>query len=435
MTGRVDRWWRPAVVALAAVVVLVPVVLSALDGASRDWWPAGDWAVLELNTRDVGSSITPLIGPYSRFGWNHPGPLLFWVLAVPYRVLGASSTALFVGTALVNGAAVAATVVFAWRRGRLALSLAMLVAFAIAVGSLGPAFLRDPWNPTITVLPLALLIVLAWSAAEGDTAALPLAAFVGSFLVQAHVGYTVMVAVLGVVAVGGHVLAHRRQAFAWRRGAVAAAVVLGLCWLPVLVDQAVGTGNLSDLVSYFTSSDEEPAGMWESVGVMARELGGEAPWMGGVEDSKPEGGTLELETATALVVPLVVFGAAAALAWWRDRSALRFQVTVAAAAVAGLFSVSRITGGVFDYLVRWWWVIALLWWVSVFWSLWSAVMTLSDSKPRWVEPVVAGARVVRCGLVHAAHHRGGRSIGRARRRLARRSATAHRPDHRGHPRR
>jgi hypothetical protein len=386
---RAERWGPPALVVAALSVVLVPIALSALDGAGRNWWPAGDWAVLELNTRDVGSSITPLIGPYSRFGWNHPGPLLFWVLAVPYRLLGAQSTALFVGTALVNGAAVAGIVAFAWRRGRMVLSLVTLVALAIAINNLGPDFVRDPWNPTITVIPLALLVVLVWSAVEGDTVALPIAALVGSFLVQAHVGYAVLVAVLGVWAVVGCALAHRRQPFAWRRSAVVAAVVLGLCWMPVLIDQVVGTGNLTDLVSYFTTSDETPAGLGESLGVMARQLGGEAPWMGGVEDARPEGGTLETETAAALVVPFVVFGASGALAWWRARSAFRFQLTVVLSAAAGFLAVSRITGGVFDYLVRWWWMIALLWWVSVFWSLWSAVMSLPAPRPRWVEPVVA----------------------------------------------
>src|SRR3712207_8448963 len=30
-----------------------------------------DWALLEVRVRDVGSSETPLVGAYSRFGWNH----------------------------------------------------------------------------------------------------------------------------------------------------------------------------------------------------------------------------------------------------------------------------------------------------------------------------------------------------------------------------
>src|SRR5437868_1919006 len=85
------RWAVLAAVLLVAVC-LVPVLLSGIDGAGRTWHPAGDWSVLELRTRDVGSTSTPLVGPYSRFGWNHPGPLMFWLLAVPYRLFGQSSS-------------------------------------------------------------------------------------------------------------------------------------------------------------------------------------------------------------------------------------------------------------------------------------------------------------------------------------------------------
>ena len=50
---------------------------------------------------------------------------------------------------------------------------------------------------------------------------------------------------------------------------------------------------------------------------------------------------------------------------------------VGALTVSGLIATSRITGPVFAYLVRWWWVIACLWWLS---TLWSAGVALA----RWV---------------------------------------------------
>src|SRR5258708_37425211 len=37
---------------------------------------------------------------------HHPGPMLFWALAVPERLAGSSPTGILVGTALVNAAAV-----------------------------------------------------------------------------------------------------------------------------------------------------------------------------------------------------------------------------------------------------------------------------------------------------------------------------------------
>jgi hypothetical protein len=37
--------------------------------------------------------------------------------------------------------------------------------------------------------------------------------------------------------------------------------------------------------------------------------------------------------------------------------------------LVAVLAVSRITGGVFDYLVRWWWPLAALWWAAVVWVL------------------------------------------------------------------
>ena len=47
-----------------------------------------------------------LIGLYSRDGWSHPGPLLYYTLALPYRLTGGNPAGLLVGALAVNGAAV-----------------------------------------------------------------------------------------------------------------------------------------------------------------------------------------------------------------------------------------------------------------------------------------------------------------------------------------
>src|SRR5436305_7493624 len=74
--------WVVITLAVAAVVPLAIVVIA------RGLTPVSDWASIELFVRDVGTHATPLRGAWSRYGWNHPGPLLFFVLAVPYRLSG-----------------------------------------------------------------------------------------------------------------------------------------------------------------------------------------------------------------------------------------------------------------------------------------------------------------------------------------------------------
>lgn len=381
-----------------AVAVAVPLAVAGVAGAARDWYPGGDWAVLELRTYDVGSGLTPLVGPYSRFGWNHPGPLLFWLLAAPYRLLGARSSGMLAAAAAVNLAAVTGSLALAWRRGRLVLVGLTAAMVGVAMVHLGPSFLRDPWNPSITVLPFLCFLLLVWSATDGDRLALPFGALVGSFLVQSHVGFALLVGALSVVAVLGYVRAtgspRRVEWWRARRGVLAwTGAVLVVAWLPVLVDQVAGDGNVGELVSYFAGGGDEPAGLGAAAGMLARELGGVAPWMGGLEPAD-DAGALPTSPLSGLGVPLVAFALATVLAVGAGaRSALRLQVVVGVAALVGLVSTSRITGEVYAYLVRWWWAIALCWWLSVLWSCWSAVPAAARRALVPVVAVLAGSVV------------------------------------------
>lgn len=367
------RGWSRRSTTLVAVAIIVvttvPVIIAGFEAATQWWFPAGDWAIIELRAGDVGSSATPLLGAYSRYGWNHPGPLLFWLLAIPYRLTGRDTTALLVGASLVNASALAGMLVFAYRRGQLLLLSFMAVACSLLVLNLGPDIVRDPWNPWITVVPFGLFVVLAWSATEGDRLALPIAAGVGSFLVQAHVGFGILVALLAAWAVVV-VLRRRlpRRPLAW------AGAVAGVCWLPVVVDLVAGRRNLVDMVEHFVRGDEEPAGLGTALGVTARELGLPQPWLGADEPPNAIGGGLMTARLSALAIPLLAFAVALVLAWRRGAlDAVRFQLTVGIAAIAGVLSMSRITDEVFNYLIRWWWPVAALWWVAIAWSIWTAL--------------------------------------------------------------
>jgi hypothetical protein len=404
---------RPVTVAAATLLVAVcvaPVLAAGIDAFGKTWHPAGDWSVIELRTRDVGSASTPLVGPYSRFGWNHPGPLLFWILAVPYRLLGQGSTAVLLSAAAVNAASVVGLAVLAWRRGRLPLVAATTVGTALLCTHVGPSFLRDPWNPSITALPFAVVVFLAWSAWEGERFALPFLALGGSFLVQSHVGFAALVAALWLVGGIGFVRRQprRRATVAWT------AAVLAACWLPIVIDQITGTGNLGELARYFVGGSGEHAAGWSTaLGVLARELGGVAPWLGGVERGNAVDGGVITESTAALLVPLAAFIGALMLARWRQAaSAVRFQALVAVVVVAGFFSVARITGPVYGYLVRWLWVVALLWWLSVFWSLWSSVFSSPSVWPAVRRAAVVAVAVVAVIVVTRASVRTGSGIDR-----------------------
>ena len=70
--------------AIAVAIVLVPIIVLLGRAIFGSWTTVADYAALELRTRAVGGTDTPLVGPYSRYGWNHPGSLLFYALVLPY---------------------------------------------------------------------------------------------------------------------------------------------------------------------------------------------------------------------------------------------------------------------------------------------------------------------------------------------------------------
>jgi hypothetical protein len=348
---------------LLAVVVIAPIVAAGIDGLGRTWYPAGDWAMIELRTLDVGTVHTPLVGPYSRYQWNHPGPLLFWVLAVPYRLFGGNPSALLLGAALINATAVAGMLWLAWRRARLALVAPLAFVLALLVHNLGPLLLRNPWNAWIVVLPFGLLMMATWSAIEGDRLGWPTVAAVGAFLAQTHIGIAPFVGVATVVAVAA-VLRQRRT---WK-ALLPGAVVLVVCWLPVLVDLVAGSHNLLAIADHFRSGTDT-AGWSRGLGISAREITAPAPWLGGIEEVNSAGGGLKDADLGLLVVPLVLFGAAlAGAALVRAWKAVRLQIVVVVTALVGVFAVSRITDDIFDYLVRFWWTIAAVGSASMLYS-------------------------------------------------------------------
>jgi hypothetical protein len=88
----------------------------------------GDSALIELATREASEGAR-LLGPYSRFGWNHPGPLYFYLLALPYRAAAGDPRGLYAGVLGLNGAA--ALAVIALLGGTVAVGLATRISGVI----------------------------------------------------------------------------------------------------------------------------------------------------------------------------------------------------------------------------------------------------------------------------------------------------------------
>ena len=348
---------------LAYALLGLVVVVFAWKAATLDWKAAGDLSVIRLRALDVGTSNTPLVGAYSRFGWNHPGPSLSFAFAPWARLFGTSGVGILIGAFVANLAAMFGAAWVARRASKVLFFLTSitLAAFVLLEQS-GELF--NPWNPYVIVLPLFAALLSAWATFRGDRVAAVVLVIAASFAIQGHIG----AAPLGVLALlvggGGLIYAIVRSNGDERRSLVKTALlalgVMFVCWLPPLIDQFFGTGNLGRLVKFQFSSTEPSAGLRFALNQVTRLLtfppGREVGFLGAV--------------GTNLVVPwmALVLAAATVVAWrkgWRNQ----LQLTLVAwlSVVATGLAISGIKGVPYQYVFRWSWAMVLIVWIACAW--------------------------------------------------------------------
>jgi hypothetical protein len=353
-------------------LVATPFLVAVLSLIGRHWFPAGDQALEMLRIRDVGGRHTPLVGAWSRWGWAHPGPALFWFLAPFDRLLGANGV--LVGVAVLNGASALGVVLVAYRRGGTRLAVLAGLMVALITNSLGLSLLIDPWNPWVGVLPFLFCLVASWAVVCDDLPMLPLAVLAGSFVVQAHVGFLPLVGGVLALAIVWAIVAARKHTLpnAGRWFTITGAVAL-LMWLPSIIQEIIGDPkNLSDLISYARHPTEKAAGWNTAFGTLGAQLAPVGSWL-----TNHEINILGLARTAHVWPGLLTVGVIAIAGWWAHRrgahDAARLAVVALVATALALLATSRITGLFAPYLLRWWWAVAGLGFLAIAWSVVSAV--------------------------------------------------------------
>jgi len=394
----VERSRRPWLWAgLLTAALTAPVLWVTL---SRHYTNGSDWASIEMRTRDVFSVDPPVVGAYSRMGWSHPGPLLFYLLAVPYRLFGQDANAMQLGAILVNVVVIALIVWLLSRRGRAPL-VAGSVAIAATMWGLPADSLGDTWNATLAVLPFFLTIVACWSCACGDRAAPIVGAGAYAVAAQAHVGFAVVAGPL-VVATVLYVLftPDLRQRLA--RRLVWAAALIAVLSLPLLVDTLRDwPGNLYRLARWSVADESPKAGFGEGLDVIGRATSLSAirdprlpQYLGELVQPLPSGflpGTL-----------LVLLVVALAVTWrrrWTNEGLLVGGLLLTW--IVAFVAASNISGPPYSWLYLW--VHPLMWlsWAAVALVAWRVLSASTAARPRpWLVPAAgAAAALVLIGLL------------------------------------
>jgi hypothetical protein len=236
---------------LAAISVAVVVLFGAIKLArpmGRPFTMTGDVAYIEIGVRQALQHGTAL-GVYSRYGWHHPGPALFYVYAPLYWLSGHGARSLFVSAWLINGvSALVAVCIVRARAGERTARVFVFALFALGLGS-GVRHFIDPWNPKVLALPLLLLMVSAAAAFSGSAWSFVVALVAATYLVQTHLGTLPVAACLLVLAAAGF---WRNRKGSLRVPVVVAVGVLALLWIgPAVQEISHSDGNLSQIAEFY----------------------------------------------------------------------------------------------------------------------------------------------------------------------------------------
>ncbi len=286
---------------LALAIVLALVANSADFFFHTPFYETWDSAANALSV-DRAKHFAQLYGPYSRWGFYHPGPALFYIQALgewlfydllrltpaPYN----AQTLLYVCVSV--GFFVAALRVFSrWlAAGRerwwfLCAALVVAILHFTAVNRLhsydpvlGPNVFFGLWSAHALVLPFLCLLAAGASVAAGEGDDLPLLALADGFLLQTHVAQPLFVLPLTFLALAGLIWRCAREQrdrirytpswverltlrlrAGWRafpRAHVLAAAILAFFALPVLIDLCWGTGsNLAAILHHLRTHHDE----------------------------------------------------------------------------------------------------------------------------------------------------------------------------------
>jgi hypothetical protein len=255
---------RLAEVALVAVTIL-PIVVAAVRAWREHWYPIGDDAYFSLRSRDVLTRHHPWLGTWTSASrdagiqLNNPGPLLFDILALPAKLSAARGP--MVGAAALAAACAGGSVVLARRVAGWVGALAIAASTTSLVWAMGSSVIVEPWQPHALMLPFGLFLVAAWSVAAGDAPMAVVLVAVASLLVQTHLPYAPLVAVVGGVSLILHLrsgawASERDRSRGWLVGALLVAVVL---WAQPILEQigGPGQGNLSRVAEATISPEED----------------------------------------------------------------------------------------------------------------------------------------------------------------------------------
>jgi hypothetical protein len=351
-----------------AVLVPVSVVLS------KGWLPIGDDAAIAIRSSQTFSFYPPLVGLTSTAGngLGHylydPGPLLFWLLAVPVHL--DANHGLLWGASLLMGAAFSLSIEAVWS-SKLWIGCAIVSFVAVDLLWLTPEVLENPaWNAFFPLPFFVASIVLAWRVGSGSFAWWPVLVFTASVAAQSHLMFVIPSVLLALTAPMLGLLTsdrpERSRWFFWGLG-------VGLaCWMAPLVQNLGSYGNLTGLLK--SGSGQTRYGLSFGLHMLARSGSPVPIWL----THRPLSFVALLSTTAPNspvigVIVLLLLALTVVFAWRHGNKALEVLsivcLTCALSLVAAYSIVPQRNGISLYYLIAPLWIVGILIWTVLAWCL------------------------------------------------------------------
>ncbi|MGE0461469.1 MAG: hypothetical protein AB7Q16_08880 [Vicinamibacterales bacterium] len=273
---------RPVRLSYIVHVVLLPALLvGAMLAVNGRWYAAplvevGDEAAYGLQV-ERAKQFRELVGPYSRFDFNHPGPVASYYYAFTEPLLTPWPSPMgrhHVAQLLLNAAfllmALHAIYVLSPRKSD-TLLLAAALLFVLARSDLDADYLSKIWPPYLLIFPAVTLVTTMAGVAMGRLTLILPAALASIYMVHNHVSAATIVAPFWLVAGTLGVVARSKRPDARltsveRMALGGAFVAVLVAAVPPLVDEWRHTpGNLSRLWAFFSSRPGASHGWGESL--------------------------------------------------------------------------------------------------------------------------------------------------------------------------
>lgn len=370
-------YWSVLALVVLPIILAVARYLHVLDYA------VGDQAIIQLHAGDIPGH-PPLVGVYSRLGFHHPGPLLYFVAAPALRVFG--GVGLVLTAAGVAISCLGGLLLVLYRRGGPAL-FALGAVFSILLTRSMALDVLSLWNPYVLIIPFSLAIALTWSVWCRDWRALPWLAVVGSFVAQAHLGLAPVMAFLfgssAIAVVGSWIRARRTRSAATKNAEcprsllLLSLAVLAVVWTPPLIDQLTGDpGNLTSILNAGSSSASgQRLGLTRGLGLLGLLLGRVDPLRFNSTGDLRILASVHDGSILWLGVPFLALALSAGLAWRHGlRHQLRLSGLLFGLVIVSVVALASMTGLPYLYLERWLVVISAFVWLNLLWTTLSALL-------------------------------------------------------------